>query len=423
MTPLLAACAEVGRFAVKAGLFFAGYGAVRRLALRAVRPGADAGRRVLVVQLDNLGDAVLASGTLRHYPAAFPGKEVWFAIDPGVAPALGALLPNIIPVSRKRLRRDPLYGTRVAAMLARRGFGTVIHHSTIPFSTIEYHAALVFPGVAQCVAYEGEPLFLESTTRYDRLMLRHAYPAAMKAMTRVVPALRGEPAVLTHLRRLLQGAAGTSPEDTSLSLGAEPPRPAGLPEAYAVFGPGAAVAYRRWPVERFARLATWLADRGITPVLVGSRGEAALGREFAGQVPAALNLIGATGTRELLAVIGHARVVVSNETSFAHLAVALRVPSLVIVGGGHLGRCSLYGYEGRNRWLHDAAAPCRGDNWRCGRDAGKRPSPCIESITVEHALAELEGLLSHLEREHLPGSLPFRESFGAAASPAPAPRG
>jgi len=50
-----------------------------------------------------------------------------------------------------------------------------------------------------------------------------------------------------------------------------------------------------------------------------------------------VDLMGKTSLPQLLDVINHAALVVSNDTGPAHLSIALGTPTLVIVGGGHFG--------------------------------------------------------------------------------------
>ena len=47
------------------------------------------------------------------------------------------------------------------------------------------------------------------------------------------------------------------------------------------------------------------------------------------------DLTGQTTLPELLTLMKHAALVISNDTGPAHLSIALGVPTIVIVGGGH----------------------------------------------------------------------------------------
>ncbi len=98
-----------------------------------------------------------------------------------------------------------------------------------------------------------------------------------------------------------------------------------------VVHPGAAFGAKRWPVERFATVATALAGDGHRVVVTGGPDEAAL----TGAVAAAcggLDLAGRTSIGELVALVAGARLVIAGDTGIAHVATAFGVPSVTLFG-------------------------------------------------------------------------------------------
>lgn len=99
---------------------------------------------------------------------------------------------------------------------------------------------------------------------------------------------------------------------------------------------GARDSTRRWPVDRFAATARALCRRyGGTLVVVGEGEERSAGDLVAraGAAPC-LNLTGRTSLAQLGAVIARLDVLVTNDTGPAHIAYALRVPTVTVFGGG-----------------------------------------------------------------------------------------
>ncbi len=110
-----------------------------------------------------------------------------------------------------------------------------------------------------------------------------------------------------------------------------PPGASGL----VAFQMGASMERRRWPVEYFAALARMLWERRrLAAVLLGGKGEAALGETFLGLTApygvASVNAIGRTSLAELAALVRKTALLVSNDTGTMHLAAGLGVPSAAI---------------------------------------------------------------------------------------------
>jgi len=97
---------------------------------------------------------------------------------------------------------------------------------------------------------------------------------------------------------------------------------------------GAASASRRWPVERFARVAAALRAAGERVVLSGGPADAERAHATAALagVPAGDVLAGRTGLLELAALVAGARRVVCGDTGVGHLASAYGVPSVLLFG-------------------------------------------------------------------------------------------
>jgi ADP-heptose:LPS heptosyltransferase len=102
---------------------------------------------------------------------------------------------------------------------------------------------------------------------------------------------------------------------------------------------------RQWPKENYLKLIS-LIDNNYTPVLIGSSNELQqslfIKENFKDHL---LNLVGKTSLLDLIPLINNAQFIISNESSFPHIAVALDTPSFVISNGNHLGRFSPYPIE------------------------------------------------------------------------------
>ncbi len=132
--------------------------------------------------------------------------------------------------------------------------------------------------------------------------------------------------------RLIGESFGVSPALAPPVAGVLPrlPLPSALPADVTIVHPGAQFAARRWPADRFGTVAAALREAGHEVVVTGSAGERELAESVArrsGTAP-----LVETTFRELLALVAHARLVVSGDTGVAHVASAYRTPSVVLFG-------------------------------------------------------------------------------------------
>lgn len=157
-----------------------------------------------------------------------------------------------------------------------------------------------------------------------------------------------------------------------------------------VVHPGAASESRRWPVDRWIDLCTRLAREGHRIVLTGNAHEFRRCRFIAkaAHLPVQSVLAGSTDLEDLACIIAPARAVICGDTGIAHVATALRTPSVV-----------LFGPTSPRYWGPPSNRPCHRILWRglLGDPHAPYVDPGLASITVDEVLAALHDLL-HLAR-------------------------
>jgi ADP-heptose:LPS heptosyltransferase len=107
---------------------------------------------------------------------------------------------------------------------------------------------------------------------------------------------------------------------------------------FTVLHPGASDPRRRWPAAGFAAVARWLLERDVAVVATGTPSERPVVEELCRREPGVIDLCGRTDVCDLAGVLSAARLVVSNDTGVAHLAAAVRAPSVVTFLGHDPGR-------------------------------------------------------------------------------------
>jgi len=152
--------------------------------------------------------------------------------------------------------------------------------------------------------------------------------------------------------------------------------------------PGAQLASRRWPPERFARVADALAVEGHTVLLTGTAGEAAITCAVAGAMRSrAIDLTGRTSLGSLAALVAKARLVVCNDTGISHVAAATKTPSVVVSCGADTARWAPLD-PSRHRVLAYELV-CR----PCGYTACPYGHECALGVDPEAVIAEARALL------------------------------
>ena len=153
---------------------------------------------------------------------------------------------------------------------------------------------------------------------------------------------------------------------------------------------GASIPARRWPVERFAAVADWLAHRwGAQVILTGGADEAPLAQAVAARMTApALVVAGETTLGGLGALLARLDLFIGNDTGPAHLAEAVGAASVTIFGPASTQR-----WGPLDRAQHPvvrvpvACSPCA--YAECPIE-----HPCVRRITPEMVIAEAERLLA-----------------------------
>ena len=108
-----------------------------------------------------------------------------------------------------------------------------------------------------------------------------------------------------------------------------PPRPT----PYGILAPGAAYGpAKRWPVEHFAKCAQLLSEKVFKWLIVGAACDVETCAKLAELLPGAENLAGKTTLEELIDLLAHACVVISNDSGIMHLAATCSAPTVAIFG-------------------------------------------------------------------------------------------
>ena len=152
-------------------------------------------------------------------------------------------------------------------------------------------------------------------------------------------------------------------------------------EKICVLHPAARWKTKRWPTERFARLADQLIhEHGLRVILVGGADQLGTVNEVRRQMKQeALNLGGATSLRQLAALLRRTNLLVTNDSGPMHLAAALGTPVVAIFGPTDPRRVGPYG---DGHFVLRKAVDCS----RCNRNRCAREGACMKAIEVDEVV-------------------------------------
>ncbi|HLL77013.1 MAG TPA: glycosyltransferase family 9 protein [Pyrinomonadaceae bacterium] len=283
-------------------------------------------RRVLVVRLRSIGDAVLATPALHALRRFLPHAEIDLLLEDWVAP----LLENSPDVDRVvTVERDSLK-SRIAVWRTLRAARYDVAYDLHGGST----ASLLTwaSGARHTVGY--------ASYGHARLLKHTAPPSS---------GLWGRDRIHSAEQQLgLVGWTGVpvtdlpvsrvSVSEEARSRVAERLRLAGIHAGrpVALFHPAAAFATKTWDSAHFARVADRVSEQGFAVVAVAAPHEAEVLSALSSAARRPLVTFDDLPLPELAALAERAGLFVGNDSGVAHIAAALGVPSVVVFGSSNV---------------------------------------------------------------------------------------
>jgi lipopolysaccharide heptosyltransferase II len=156
---------------------------------------------------------------------------------------------------------------------------------------------------------------------------------------------------------------------------------------------------RRWPVERYVRLAKRLLQSGFSIAIIGASSDAWVRQSFR-NMPV-IDLIGKTGVVDLLGVFGRCAALVAHDSGPMHLAMLVGTPVVALFGPTNPAERIPLGQNAVVLWGGEQL-PCRpcydGKHYaRC------RENACLQQISVDLVVGALNKLIDSSWTRLAPG--------------------
>lgn len=334
-------------------------------------------RRVLLIRLRSIGDTVLATPSIDALRRFLPNAEIDILVEDWVAPVLAEhpSLHSILSFERGSLGAR----ARVAHEIRTRGYDVVYNLHGGTTATFLTRAT----GAPHRVGY--------ASYQYSQLH-NHQAPSPLL--------LWGQEKTHSVEQQLaLLGWTGVPVTDrppTHLAITRDASeRVTQLLEAanlsdrtFALMHPAAAFATKQWSASNFGQVVDFLAGKGIATAAIAGPNQATVLND----------LINAANSRvvafdlslpEVSALAARARLFVGNDSGIAHIAAAVRTPSVVIFGSSNIAHWRPWNTAPAEVVFEEMPCqPCHG--YFCE----KFPEPeCILRIPVERVTTAIEKLI------------------------------
>ena len=289
------------------------------------RPAAV--RRILLISLSNVGDAILTTPVLEALHRRWASAEITVLVGPR-AVSLFERDPRVAQVMAYDKHLPWFRKLVLVQRLRQRRFDLVVdlRHSVLPLLIGARHRSP----------------FLR--TGFGVPHRRHVHLALLERMG--IPTDGVAPKVFS------------GPEDEARAA----EWLAGLPSdrPWIAVAPGARSHLKRWPVEGVAAVCDALAEEERAHVIfVGDQDDRAIAEQIARRMrQKPMDLTGRTTLRELAAIFQRMQLVLTNDSACLHLAVATRVPVVAVFGPTDPRKYGPTGPRDRVVRLDLVCAPC-----------------------------------------------------------------
>lgn len=341
-------------------------------------------RKVLVIRLRSIGDAVLATPSLRALRRFVPRAKIHLLLEDWVSPLFEGsdLFDEVIAIAphgnsaRARVARDlhraqydvvyNLHGGTTATFLAR---ATSAPHR-VGFRHYQY--ARLHNHLAPPPAEIWKRAPLHSAEQQLALIGWTGVPVTDRPATQLPVS-----------------------EHASRSIGVRLSRHGVKDQPFALLHPAAALPTKQWATENFARVAEAVAGRGLLPIAIVSGKEQQVLNSL--RLESAAPVIGFEDLSlpEVTALAAGARLFVGNDSGIAHIAAAAGAPCVVVFGSSNVAHWRPWTTKFNEVVREELPCqPCHG--YFCAEFAEPE---CIRRVPAERVIAAIDRLLGQPDLE------------------------
>ncbi len=332
-------------------------------------------RKVLVVRLRSIGDTVLSTPSLIALRRFLPDAQIDILLEDWVAPVLENFdaVDNVLSVSKDLQKRFQL-----ARKIRKTKYDVAfnLHGGTTAGFFVRASGAKYRVGYAD---YQYNFLYnrkLSSASDFWQREFTHSAEQQLALLGFVGVPVEDKPKTRLNVS-----------EKALSSIESKIPH---LKSQIALFHPSAAFNTKQWATENFTRVAEFLSKKGFQIVAVAAKKESEVLENLKKLSKVPILTFDDLTLPEITALASIAKIFVGNDSGIAHIASAVKTPSVVIFGSSN-----------RNHWRPWTDAPHEivYEEFACQPCAGRfckefDEPKCILSVKVGSVLKAIENVFS-----------------------------
>ncbi len=350
-------------------------------------------KRLLIVRLDAIGDYVLFRNFLEllkrnplfeDYSCTLVGNSVWKDISMELD---SEFIDQYIWLDRKLFYKNFFYRFKKLKEVASSHYDIVINS--------EYSREFFFSDIIAKVACADQKI--SSTGDFSNIK-KWQKKISDQYYNTLFPAEKKIRFEFERNREFFQQFLGNYIGIQKPNIKLEPKK-FKLPKKYAILFIGANSDFRKWKISSFAKIGKLIKDKyKYKIVLCGGPGDVFDAKRFKEFFKDEyIDLVGKTSLPDLLDVINGGDLMITNETSAAHLAVALEVPDIFVVSNGnHYGRFTPYPKKMAPNYhavYHPEIEKDLDDYEKLTYYYGSGSNLNINDITIEYVMDKIDNIL------------------------------
>jgi len=302
-------------------------------------------KNILLIRLDSIGDYILFRNFIEilkkepkysEYKITLIGNIIWKELAETLDKEY---ISEFIWIDTKKFHRNIIYRYKTLRKVYSKYYDIVIHPTYS--RTYDTDNIVKMVNAKEKIGSTGD---LSNISKWQKKITDKYY-------TKLIPAQKNIMFEFYRNKELFENLMGKKLDiakpyiklPTNYTFDLELPQ-----SSYAILFIGASANFRKWNIGNFGEVAKWIKyNLGYEIVLCGGKEDMESTKIFE-QVynDTFLNLVGKTSLIDLLFIIKNSKMIISNETSFPHMAVALNAKNIfVISNGNHFGRFIPYPRE------------------------------------------------------------------------------